>query len=117
MKWYQKREIQTVWLIALLIFPFVLWAMPSTSFDEGEVIMCPSRAFFGVECLGCGMTRGVMHMHHAEVEDALYYNLGSPVVYPALIALWIFWVFKASKRTGLWDKIVGNIRPSSNQTE
>jgi len=104
MKWYHKRNVQIGWLIALLIFPLILWGLPADSFDEGEVILCPSRAFFGVECFGCGMTRGVMHMHHAEVEDALYYNLGSPFVYPALIGLWIFLVFHAGKRLGFWRK-------------
>ncbi|MDP5168664.1 MAG: DUF2752 domain-containing protein [Bacteroidia bacterium] len=97
--------MERLWMIALLIFPFVLWVLPSTFFDESEVIMCPSRLFFGVECFGCGITRGVMHMHHAEVADALYFNFGSPFVYPALIALWAFWVYRGGQRLNWWKGI------------
>lgn len=98
MKLLHRKPFQFIWLLILLAFPIVLWVMPSTSFDEGEVILCPSKAFFGIECFGCGLTRGVMHMHHAEVEDAVYFNLGSPFVYPFLIGLWLIWVYKAAGR-------------------
>ncbi len=105
MKWYLQKPVQLAWMIALLVFPFVLWLLPSTFFDESEVIVCPSRLFFDIECFGCGMTRGVMHMHHAEVADAIYFNFGSPFVYPALIALWGFWVYLAGQRLGWWKGI------------
>lgn len=98
MKLLHRKPFQFIWLLILLAFPIALWIMPSTSFDESEVILCPSRAFFGVECFGCGLTRGVMHMHHAEVDDAVYFNLGSPFVYPFLIGLWLVWVYKAAGR-------------------
>ncbi len=101
MKWYQKREVQIAWLVALLAFPVMLWALPSAFFDESDIIVCPSRAFFGVECLGCGMTRGVMHAHHAEITEAIYYNLGSPFVYTVLIGIWVWLVFKVLKRLGM----------------
>ncbi len=101
----QKPAVQWTWLTLLLVFPFVLWLLPSVFFDESEVIVCPSRLFFGIECFGCGMTRGVMHMHHFEWAEALYYNLGSPFVYPALIALWGYWVYGAAKQLGLVDRL------------
>lgn len=87
--------VQGGWLIALLGFPLFLWALPSAAIDESEVIVCPSRLFFDVECPGCGLTRGVVHMHHFEWVDALYFNLGSPVAYLALIGLWVYWVYHA----------------------
>lgn len=104
--------VQWGWLIALGIFPLVLWLMPSTTFDESEVIVCPSRLLFDAECPGCGMTRGVMHMHHFEWADALYFNLGSPVAYVALIGLWLYWVYAAMRRLALipawpWRRLKG----------
>lgn len=38
-----------------------------------------------------------MHMHHFEVDEAVYYNMLVLIVYPALIAVWFYWVFKAYK--------------------
>ncbi len=92
-KWFNLS-----WLFALLIFPFVLFAMPSTFFDNTGVEMCPSKFLFDVECFGCGMTRAVMHMHHFELNEAIYYNYGIAFVYPALVFFWGLWVFKAWSR-------------------
>ena len=92
----KKKYIQWPWLIILLATPVVLWLLPSGFFDgEGGIIVCPSRLFFGVECWSCGMTRAVMHLHHAELSDAIYYNAGVVVVYPALVVIWFLWVKSA----------------------
>ncbi|MEM9984968.1 MAG: DUF2752 domain-containing protein [Bacteroidota bacterium] len=99
--WLKNRPVQWAWLSLLLLVPIVLWILPAHFFDEGEFIVCPSRAWLGIECFGCGMTRAVMHFHHLEVADALYFNLGSAVVYPALIVVWAIWVYKAMLRLGL----------------
>ncbi len=87
-----------VWLVLLLLTPVVLWILPADFFDAGGVILCPSRLFFHIECLGCGMTRAVMHLHHLEVEDALYYNYGVVAVFPALVVVWAIWVRNAYRR-------------------
>lgn len=99
-----NKTIQWIWLLMLLLTPIVLWVMPGDFFDNGKVILCPSRFLFDVECFGCGMTRAVMHMHHLEIEDAIYFNLGSVLVYPALIAVWVLWTYKAARRLGFLDR-------------
>ncbi len=96
---FQKNKtVQTLWLGALLLAPIVLWFMPSTAFDDSDIIVCPSRLFFDIECLGCGMTRAVQHMHHFEWEDAAYYNAGVMLIYPALIVVWAIWVYRTWRR-------------------
>lgn len=103
-----NRFIQWAWMVMLLLTPFVLWMLPGDFFDESETIICPSRLFFNIECLGCGMTRAIMHMHHFEFSDALYYNYGSVLVYPGLIIVWFIWLFKVAKRLGIYDKLLGS---------
>jgi hypothetical protein len=92
------ERYEWVWLAALLLTPFVLWLLPADIFDEGKIILCPSRLFFDIECFGCGMTRAIMHMHHFEFADALYFNQASVIVYPGLIVTWFIWVSNSYKR-------------------
>ncbi|WP_235297165.1 DUF2752 domain-containing protein [Portibacter marinus] len=89
---------QQIWLLLLIIFPILLWILPSSFFDGDGLVLCPSRLFFSIECFGCGITRSVMHMHHFEFDDAVYYNVLGLVIYPALIVLWCYWVYKAYLR-------------------
>lgn len=92
-KWFNLA-----WLLSLLVFPVLLYLMPSVFFDHTGFELCPSKAFFNVECPGCGMTRAVMHMHHLEWDEAIYYNYGIVLIYPGLILVWFYWLGKAIKR-------------------
>lgn len=97
-----RKKLEWLWLAALLLFPIVLWILPSTFFDGPDgVVVCPSRLFFNIECYGCGMTRAITHLHHGELEDAVYYNFLSPIVYLVLVALWFVWVRRSFKRLGV----------------
>ncbi len=86
-----------VWLLLLLAIPIVLLYLPADFFDGGAPV-CPSKRFFDVECLGCGMTRAVMHLIHLDFEMALFYNAGSFIVGPLLGVIWLVWTYKAIKR-------------------
>ncbi len=93
------REKALLWLkiSALLLTPVALLALPADFFDEGESL-CPSKRFFNVECLGCGMTRALMHLLHLDIETALYYNPGSLVLGPALGVLWLLWILRLFRK-------------------
>jgi hypothetical protein len=97
-----KNNKDKIWLALLLLTPFVLWLLPGDFFDETGFELCPSKAFFNIECLGCGMTRAVMHLHHFQFEDAIFYNYGVVVIYPALVIVWFIWVKRAAARLGLF---------------
>jgi len=98
----KKRPIGTmVWAGILLLAPIVLWILPADYFDNSERIICPSRALFEVECPGCGLTRGVMHLHHFDFEEALYFNNLVFIVYPALVILWGYLFYQAYRKIKL----------------
>ena len=100
----KNRTIRWIWFGALLIFPIFLWIVPGDYFDDGEVILCPSRFLFDIECFGCGITRGVMNMHHFDYENALFHNKLSPIIYIALVVLWVIWVKENAQELGIIKK-------------
>ena len=105
---YMKKKLDWIWLILLLVQPIVLWLMPGDFFDNTGIEVCPSKILFDYECLGCGMTRAVMHMHHFQFSDAIFYNIGVVAVYPALVVVWFIWVKAAAQKLGLWKQAEGN---------
>jgi hypothetical protein len=92
------KQVNLVWLFCLILFPVVLWVLPADFLDHTGFEICPSKLFFNFECLGCGMTRAVMHCHHFEWNVGFYYNYVVIVAYDALVIIWLVWVFKAIKR-------------------
>ncbi len=95
---FYSRKGQKVWIALLILTPIILWILPGDFFDGDGMPLCPSRLFFGIECFGCGITRSVMHMHHFQFDDALFYNTLGFIVYPVMIITWFIWLFKAGKR-------------------
>lgn len=93
-----------IWLLTLFVFPIILWILPADFFDEGGLIVCPSRLFFGLYCSGCGLTRAVMHMHHFDFETAWNFNFWSVVFYPFLIYLWFKWLRVALVKSDLVEE-------------
>ncbi len=85
------------WLISLFCIPIILWMLPANIFDEMREL-CLSRVVFDAECLLCGMFRAVMHFHHLDFEEAIYYNILVVLVYPGLVAIWCLWLYKSYKK-------------------
>lgn len=95
-RWPRSPVFNRILAVLLLILPVGLWLLPSDFFDdEGGPALCPSRLILDMECQGCGLTRAVMHMHHFDPAGALYYNAGIVVVYPLLLGLWVWLLYRA----------------------
>jgi hypothetical protein len=71
---YKYTWVKWAWLSALVLVPIILWILPGDYFDQGDTIVCPSKRFLDIECLGCGMTRAVMHLHNFQFTDAIFFN-------------------------------------------
>lgn len=97
----KNQKLEKAWLAALLLCPFVLWVLPADIFDNTGIDICPSKLLFDYECFGCGMTRAVMHLHHFEFQEAIFYNYGVVAIYPALVVVWFIWVKNSAQRLGI----------------
>jgi hypothetical protein len=82
-----KISLRKVFLLLLLGGPFFLFFLPSSYFDNGESI-CLSVYLFDLQCLGCGLTRGVMHLIHLDFKEAWGFNKLSFLVVPVGILFW-----------------------------
>jgi hypothetical protein len=83
-------------LVFIVIAPIALLILPKDFFDNGQSL-CLSQLLFGVECPACGMTRGIMHLIHLDLENAFAYNMLSFIVLPLMIVVWIQWFFKETR--------------------
>lgn len=86
----KSKFVQGSIFIVLLALPIVLLLLPSTYFDTGETI-CLSRRLLDIECLGCGLTRGIQHLIHLDFQSAWDFNKLTFVVFPLLVYLYITW--------------------------
>ena len=76
-------------LLALVLGAFLfLFFLPADYFDSGQS-MCVSIWLFDLECFGCGLTRGIMHMMHFEFQEAWDFNKLSFLIMPIGLFLWI----------------------------
>ena len=76
-------------LLVMVLGAFLfLFFLPADFFDTGES-MCLSVLFFDLECLGCGLTRGIMYLMHLEFQTAWELNKLSFVILPFGTLLWI----------------------------
>ena len=79
-----RKSLLKLYFIFLILLPFVLLALPSSFFDDGESI-CLSVLVFDVECYACGLTRAIQHLIHLEFSIAYGFNKLSFLVFPLLV--------------------------------
>ncbi len=75
-------------LLAWVIAPFLIYAIPAESMYEGQSL-CLFTNIFGVHCYGCGITRAIYAAMHFDFGVAVEYNVGVVVILPLLVYLWL----------------------------
>jgi len=60
--------------------------------QPGHYPVCPTRAIFGVDCPGCGMTRGLYALLHGDVGRMLDHNVLLAVFLPFAAVMWLRWI-------------------------
>jgi hypothetical protein len=83
-----KKLLKYIFIVGLLALPITLLILPADYFDHG-VSLCPSKQFLNLECLGCGITRGIQHAIHFDFEIAWMYNKLTFVVLPIAFFIWL----------------------------
>lgn len=63
--------------------------------EPGHYPLCPTRAFFGVDCPGCGLLRGTHDLVTGDLRGALDHNILLVALVPFAIILWLRWLGRA----------------------
>ena len=72
--------------------------------------LCPLRAFTGLYCPGCGMTRGLHQLLHGNVAAALAYN---PLIV-LIVPIVLYWLLSEIVLVG-WKRELPRPRPTARQ--
>ena len=61
--------------------------------------LCPFYHITGIDCPFCGMTRGFVAMSHLDPIAAIGFNIGTPLIYFAFIAIFLrsIWSLKEKR--------------------
>lgn len=74
--------------IFYLIFPFIFWMLPFKWVNDSFSI-CIFKNVFGIECVGCGITRAIHNVVHFNFTDAYEFNSFVFIVFPLLLYVWL----------------------------
>lgn len=78
--------LASVRLALLIAGPVVLLLISPGSLDAAPTL-CLSRLLLSVDCWGCGMTRALHAVSHADISRAIEYNWRVVIVAPLLAYL------------------------------
>lgn len=81
------RYLSLIKITGFVVLPVALLLLPADHFDKGQTI-CLSVLLAGEQCYGCGLTRGIQHLLHGDIETAASYNKLSFIVLPVLGIYW-----------------------------
>lgn len=63
--------------------------------EPGHYPLCPTKAFLGVDCPGCGLLRGTHDLLQGDVAGMVDHNALLIALVPAVVALWLLWVVRS----------------------
>jgi hypothetical protein len=70
-------------LLFIILVPVVFVLVPTSYFLHGPTL-CLVKNLFGIECPGCGMTRALSALVHADFITAVKFNRAVVIVGPLL---------------------------------
>ena len=111
---YSAASRRRAWLLLLGLSAIFVTSLLWRPSDDG-IVLCPFRALTGYPCPGCGMTRAFSAIAHGELWRAVRYNPLSPLLFLALIAVWV----GAAATILNWPRArawVASLRPSALMT-
>ncbi len=87
-RFFESRAGIILLFTVLTVLPILVFVLPKTFFDSGPPL-CVYTIVSGVECPGCGLTRGTMRLSHFDFAGAWEMNKLTFVVVPLLGIWWI----------------------------
>ena len=76
-------------VVVPVLFLGALALIPTETLSQ-EPTVCLFKNLFGIECLGCGMTRAISSALHGRFTTAMQYNHFVIIALPAIITLMTF---------------------------
>ena len=92
-----KNKISLIWILIkisiLFAIPVLLLILPNSLVFKGQTI-CLINNIFGINCIGCGMTRAIFLVFDGDLISAFNLNAKILLVLPILFLHWIKLVYK-----------------------
>ena len=74
-------------LLLLLSIPITTLIISYNGLGDGQTI-CLINNIFGIECIGCGMTKAIIALINGNFYQSINYNFNVIIIFPLLLTLW-----------------------------
>lgn len=107
-RWLRMRAPVSVAVLAIVGCGYLYAVDPN---QPGHYPVCPTQALLGVDCPGCGMTRGLYALLHGDVGRMIDHNALLPVLIPLTVLLWARWAWRS------WSGVRPEVSPDQLQRQ
>lgn len=103
-------------LLLLLVLTAGILAALALGLTTSEVVsagypsICPFRTLTGIPCPGCGMAHGIACAAVGRLDDAVRYNLFSPLVLAGALLFWLMLLYDVLLDKDLLEKALPAVR-------
>lgn len=78
----RNRVIYSYIISSIIIYLFCFITANDSSFS-----FCLAKNYLGIDCPGCGVTRGINSLFQMNLKEAFYYNPGSVVICLSMLVM------------------------------